>query len=275
MSSPAPSLTTLASVLAAQGIDSISLRDLMQYCAKNNLDHRQTVGGSVAARASWWRRIKGTQHDPERVVLMLSSPPNPAPGPIAGQLSIDVSGDPEDVSDYMSKILSALAPGPNVPQDVAEFADETYAHYEEEEAQGGSTKDLCYKIDELGRTISVSGLISVHPQRPKGAAPTPHAGSKKKKKGDHKGHLFAAAAAEFAKSADAFPNVIWEMSQINLSFKKRFENSAIAFAADNPNCMVTTVHVPHYRLGEFRPYQVDHYMVVDGVVVGVVKLDNE
>lgn len=273
MSSPASPLQILLSSL---GRDSITLAELMQHCLSNGLDHRQYIGETVGKRTSFWRRLKNTQHDPERVVLTIR-PPNVPSGSVAGQHSSDTSGDPADVSEYMDEVLSLLQPCPNVPAEVLKVAADEYAHFTAElaKAGAGSTAQLHYKVDTEGRTISVSGMVHVHAKRDKDTAPVPHGGSAHKQVGDHKGHLYAATFAGDPAHADAFPNVVWETGKINLSFKKRFENAVAAFAAGNPGCVVTTIHEPRFNPGDGRPFEMTHYVVVNGVVVGAVILENK
>lgn len=276
MSSASPTQPDLATLLAKLGKPGITLSELMQLCKQEGWDHRLYISGTVGSRTSFWRRMKTMQHDAERVVLVVR-PPNPAAAAVSGQHLADVNDDPDDVSKYLDDVLELLQPCPNVPQHVKEIAGDEYKHYQVElaKAQSGATHDLLYKVDEDGRTVSVSGVVRTHAQRDKDEAPAPFGGAVHKEPGDHKGHLYAATFASNPKSADAFLNVVWEKGMINLSYKKRFENAVAAFARDNPGCIVTTLHEPLFRANEGRPFAMQHYAVVDGVVVGALTLKNE
>jgi DNA/RNA non-specific endonuclease len=275
-SAPSPQPPDLATLLAKLGKPGITLSELMQLCKQKGWDHRSYITGTVGSRTSFWRRIKTMQHDPERVMLMVR-PANPPPAALAGQHLADENDDADDVSKYMDDVLDLIQPCPNVPQHVRQIAEDEYKHYQVElaKAQGGATHSLLYKVDGDGRTISVSGVVRTHAQRDKDTAPAPFGGDVHKEPGDHKGHLYAATFASNPKSADAFLNVVWEKGVINLSYKKRFENAVAAFAEDNPGCIVTTLHEPLFRPDEGRPFAMQHYVVVDGVVVGAVTLKNE
>jgi hypothetical protein len=204
-------------------------------------------------------------------------PQDTSSGSLPGQLLGDSSSDPEDVSEYMKGVLLTLRPCPNVSKALQQLAADEYKYYLAElaKAKGGSANDLAYYVDGEGRTITVSGLVRTHAQRDKDTAPVPFGGKAHKQSDDHKGHLFAATFAADAKLADAFLNVVWEKGKINLSQKKRFENAVAAFAAGHPGCVVTTIHEPKFDPGDGRPFEMNHYVVVDGVVVGAVILENE
>jgi hypothetical protein len=271
MSTPAPPLAVFLQKHWG-GKDTISLTDLMNYCS-GKLDYHTVIDGGIASRVRFWNRLEAMQHDADRITfsVRLADPPVAA---VSGQHQASASDDPQDVSAYMDVVLQPLLQACPAPQHVQDLARTAYQHHQAELAGGVSLHHLAYKIDQDGRTISVEGLVRTHVQRDKGRAPTPQGGTKYKKPGDHKGHLYAATFAADPTVADAFLNVVWEMGDLNLSHKKRFENAVKEYTTKHPGCIVTTIHEPLFGKLDGRPFAMNHYVVVNGVVVGCVKLDN-
>jgi hypothetical protein len=128
-------------------------------------------------------------------------------------------------------------------------------------------------IDSEGLTIHAEGRITgPHPGRTKSYVPGPVGG---KSPGHHKGHLVAEGLVEEPSLINVKENIISEAARSNLSAKRIFENIAGRIANENPGAIVKTHHMPVRLPGNSVPYEVYHYITVNGKIVHGEVIKNE
>jgi RHS repeat-associated protein len=128
-------------------------------------------------------------------------------------------------------------------------------------------------IDSQGLTVQAEGRITgPHPGRAKGYVPDPVGG---KSLSHHKGHLVPEGLVENPEVVNVKANIISEAAKSNLSPKRIFENLAGKIAKENPGAIVKTHHVPIRFPGSSVPYEVYHYITVNGKIVHAVTIKNQ
>lgn len=76
------------------------------------------------------------------------------------------------------------------------------------------------------------------------------------------------------KTVNVRENIIAEAANSNLSAKKKIENEAIRLADANPRKTVRLISIPKYIGDSLRPFEVEHIITIDGVVVKRVTIPN-
>jgi hypothetical protein len=125
--------------------------------------------------------------------------------------------------------------------------------------------EVSYTVDETGLTTRAEGTITgPHPGRGKGYRPAPSGGVSP---GEHRGHLIPEGGVDNPSLVNVQENIISETPRSNLSLKKKFDNLASRFAAQNPGSVIRVVAEPLRRAGETRPYAVTYWIEQDGARV--------
>ena len=129
--------------------------------------------------------------------------------------------------------------------------------------------------DSDGRTVVAIGRIAPDPEPDKKATtPDPKGGINTIV--DDRGHLLPekGVSANAVNEANKTKNVVAENWLINQHYKKAFEDTVKKYAIAHPDKVVMTMHEPHYKTGELRPYEIVHYVIVDKEVVCAFTFDN-
>lgn len=129
------------------------------------------------------------------------------------------------------------------------------------------------KQNGRGDTVRARGRIEgPHPGRKKAKPPEPIGG---RSPGYHRGHLVPEGSVTNPEKVNVPENIIDEAPKSNLGDKKRFDNKAAKFAAENPGSIIETVHTPLRRRGQRQPFAVSHYILKDGKIVYGVTVINK